>query len=116
MEEFVEHVPNVPNALDFTVGYFDGTQQAKIWLFTSHDLQTMYKKYMTGRMSHCGVMEDHLLKVIVRVHKSENEIAIHLQLVRVVGRKGRNLSQSSKSCARSMDVNLTLRYLDFGQG
>ncbi len=45
MEEFGECVPNT---LNFTVGYFDGSQQAKIWLVTSDDLQTMYKKYPRG--------------------------------------------------------------------
>ncbi len=45
IEEFREQVPNT---VDFAVGYFDGSQQAKTWLVTSDDLQTMYKKYPKG--------------------------------------------------------------------
>ena len=45
MDEFGEHVPNTR---DFAVGYFDGSQQAKTWLVTSDDLQTMYKKHSKG--------------------------------------------------------------------
>ena len=45
VDEFGEHVPNTR---DFAVGYFDGSQQAKTWLVTSDDLQTMYKKHSKG--------------------------------------------------------------------
>ena len=45
IEEFQEQVPNT---VDFTIGYFDGCQSAKIWLVTSDDLRTMYKKYPAG--------------------------------------------------------------------
>ena len=31
----------VPSTLDFTVGYYDGSQQAKVWLCTTDDLNTM---------------------------------------------------------------------------
>ena len=37
----------VPNSLDFTIGYFDGCQQAKVWLYTE-DLKSMYSKYPKG--------------------------------------------------------------------
>ena len=36
---------NVPGQLDFSVGYYDGRQQAKRWLVTKNDLDTMYKKF-----------------------------------------------------------------------
>ena len=45
IDEFDEQVPNT---VDFTIGYFDGSQQAKTWLITSDDLETMYQKYPKG--------------------------------------------------------------------
>ena len=39
---------NVPKTIDFNVGYFEGSQQAKIWLVVPPDLQTMYQKYPHG--------------------------------------------------------------------
>ena len=38
----------MPSNLDFTVGYYDGSQQAKVWLCTADDLSTMYSKYPNG--------------------------------------------------------------------
>ena len=38
----------VPSTLDFTVGYYDGSQQAKVWLCTTDDLNTMYSKHPDG--------------------------------------------------------------------
>ena len=38
----------VPSQLDFSVGYYDGSQQAKTWLVTRDDLDAMYKKYPNG--------------------------------------------------------------------
>ena len=34
--------------LDFSVGYFEGSQQTKIWLVGTEDLKTMYQKYPSG--------------------------------------------------------------------
>ena len=45
IEEFGD---NVPGQLDFSVGYYDGSQQAKAWLVTKNDLDTMYKKFSNG--------------------------------------------------------------------
>ena len=39
---------NVPNIIDFNVGYFEGSQQAKVWLVVPDDLKTMYQKYPQG--------------------------------------------------------------------
>lgn len=39
---------HVPNTVDFNVGYYDGSQQAKVLIASSDDLQTMYKKYSKG--------------------------------------------------------------------
>ena len=39
---------NVPNTIDFNVGYFEGSQQEKIWLVVPDDLKTMYQKYPHG--------------------------------------------------------------------
>ena len=44
-EEFGEQVPNT---LDFSIGYFDGSQQAKVWLYTAEDLKAMYSKHPSG--------------------------------------------------------------------
>ena len=38
----------VPSTLDFNVGYYEGSQQAKIWLVTSDDLKTFYRKFPKG--------------------------------------------------------------------
>ena len=38
----------VPNSVDFNVGYYEGSQQAKIWLVGPEDLKTMYQKFPTG--------------------------------------------------------------------
>ena len=45
IEEFGEQVPS---NLDFTVGFYDGSQQAKVWLCTTDDLTSMYSKYLNG--------------------------------------------------------------------
>ena len=39
---------SVPNTIDFNVGYFEGSQQAKVWLVVPDDLKTMYQKYPQG--------------------------------------------------------------------
>ena len=38
----------VPSTLDFNVGYYEGSQQAKIWLVTSDDLKTLYQRFSGG--------------------------------------------------------------------
>ena len=45
IESFTE---SVPNTIDFNVGYFEGSQQAKVWLVVPDDLKTMYQKYPQG--------------------------------------------------------------------
>ena len=42
IDEFAETVPDTVN---FNVGYFDGRQQAKLWLVTDEDLDSIYSKY-----------------------------------------------------------------------
>ena len=44
-EEFGKEVPHT---LDFSIGYFDGSQQAKVWLYTAEDLIAMYSKHPNG--------------------------------------------------------------------
>lgn len=39
---------SVPNTMDFNLGYYQGSQQAKIWLVTPDDLKSMYQKYPNG--------------------------------------------------------------------
>ena len=48
IDEFAETVPDTVN---FNVGYFDGRQQAKLWLVTDEDLDSMYSKYRTGEIT-----------------------------------------------------------------
>ena len=45
IEEFGDQVPS---QLDFSVGYYDGNQQAKTWLVTKDDLDALYTKYPNG--------------------------------------------------------------------
>ena len=39
---------SVPNTIDFNFGYFEGSQQAKMWLVVPDDLKTIYQKYPQG--------------------------------------------------------------------
>ncbi len=34
--------------MDFCVGYCEGSQQARVWLVTSDDLNSMYLRYRKG--------------------------------------------------------------------
>lgn len=45
IESFKE---SVPNTVDFNVGYYEGSQQAKIWLVVPEDLEKMYERYAQG--------------------------------------------------------------------
>ena len=38
IEAFSDHVPNT---VDFSVGYYEGSQQSKVWLVTADDLKKM---------------------------------------------------------------------------
>ena len=38
----------MPNTVDFNVGFYDGGQQAKMWIVTAANLQTMYTKNSSG--------------------------------------------------------------------
>ena len=44
-EQFDEQVSS---SSEFALGYFDGSQQAKVWLNTAEDLVAMYRKYPKG--------------------------------------------------------------------
>ena len=46
-----EFADTVPDTVKFNVGYFDGRQQAKLWLVTREDLESMYSKYRTGEIT-----------------------------------------------------------------
>ena len=43
-EQFGDQVPDC----EFALGYFDGSQQAKVWLYTSEDFVAMYNKFPRG--------------------------------------------------------------------
>ena len=47
-EEFKEQVPNT---LDFSVGYFEGQQHTKVWLISKDDLEAMYTRYPRGEIT-----------------------------------------------------------------
>ena len=38
----------VSSSSGFALGYFDGSHQAKVWLYTAEDLVAMYSKYPKG--------------------------------------------------------------------
>jgi len=38
----------VPEKFDFNVGYYEGKQQAKIWLVSTEDLKMMYSNHSKG--------------------------------------------------------------------
>ena len=39
---------HVPNTVDYNVGFYDGSKQAKVWIVNDADLQTMYNKHPNG--------------------------------------------------------------------
>ena len=41
----------VPNSISFDVGYFEGQQHSKVWLYSKEDLQAMYIKYPKGEIT-----------------------------------------------------------------
>lgn len=45
IEELKKHVPST---VDYIVGYYDGSQQAKVSLVNSDDLKAMYERYSNG--------------------------------------------------------------------
>ena len=58
-----------PSTLDFNVGYYEGSQQAKIWLVTTDDLKTFYRK-LVG----CGVTDDLKMLKVVESEKGRSQI------------------------------------------
>ena len=38
----------VPSSPEFALGYYDGSQQAKVWLYTTEDLAATYSRYPKG--------------------------------------------------------------------
>ena len=48
MEAFSDQVPNT---VDFSVGYYEGSQQSKVWLVTPEDLQKMYDSIKRGHIT-----------------------------------------------------------------
>ena len=42
----------MPDTVNFNVVYFDGWQQAKLWLVSNRDFVSMYSKYRTGEITH----------------------------------------------------------------
>lgn len=60
MKLIEEFQAQVPNSMDFAIGYKEGSQQANIWLVTTEDMQTMYKKYSSGNIT-LWCLEDNLI-------------------------------------------------------
>ena len=48
IEKFGEQVPQT---ITFDVGYFEGSQHSKIWLYSASDLEAMYQKYPSGELT-----------------------------------------------------------------
>jgi hypothetical protein len=48
IEAFSDHVPNT---VDFSVGYYEGSQQSKVWLVTADDLKKMYESIKRGHIT-----------------------------------------------------------------
>ncbi len=46
IDEFKEQVPD---SLDFNVGYYEGSPQVRMWLVNSDDVEMMYKKVPNGK-------------------------------------------------------------------
>lgn len=67
---------SVPNTIDFNVGYFEGSQQAKVWLVVTEDLNTMYQKYPQGGAINlwCDARSDDAEVENVRKRKRESEV------------------------------------------
>ena len=47
IEAFSDHVPNT---IDFSVGYYEGSQQSKVWLVIADDLK-MYESVKHGHIT-----------------------------------------------------------------
>ena len=41
----------MPNTVDFSVGYYEGSQQSKVWLVTADDLKKMYEGMKWGNIT-----------------------------------------------------------------
>ena len=97
IDDFSEHVPNT---VDFTI---DGSQQAKTWLVSSDDLETMYQKYPKGGILCFGVMQNQpSLKALTL--KKGNQM---LRMDPEDARRGRKkLSRLIKSWLKSILVSL----------
>ena len=52
--KLIESFPDqVPNTVDFSVGYYEGSQQSKVWLVTVDDLAKMYRDAKHGNITLC---------------------------------------------------------------
>ena len=68
---------SVPNTINFNLGYFEGSQQAKIWLVVPDDLKTMYQKYPQGGAINlwCDARCDETEVENVRKRKRDSEVS-----------------------------------------
>ena len=41
----------IPNTVDFSVGYYEGSQQSKVWFVTADDLKKMYESMKRGHIT-----------------------------------------------------------------
>lgn len=48
VSNLLEFKEQVPNTIDFSVRYCEGSQQAKVWQATADDLDCMYVCYLKG--------------------------------------------------------------------
>ena len=82
--------------IDFSVGYCEGSQQAKVWLVTADDLDSMYVRYQKGgpitlwcdgksresrEEDHCGKRKrDNVVEVGRRQEREEEVESVYKEL------------------------------------
>ena len=82
----------VSNTVDFSVGYYEGSQQSKVWLVTADDCKKMYESIKRGHITlwcdqktseseHASCKRRRESKSIAREEKEEEVERVHTELV-----------------------------------
>ena len=81
----------VPNTVDFSVGYYEGSQQSKVWLVTADDLKKMYEGIKSGHITlwcdrkteseHAGRKRKRESESALREEKEEEVERVYTELV-----------------------------------
>ena len=94
IEVFSDHVPNT---VDFSVGYYEGSQQSKVWLVTVDDLKKMYESIKRGHITlwcdqkiseseHTGHKCKREAETTAREEKEEEVETVYTELIRKHGK------------------------------